>query len=67
MGGANEFILLLWSFFIIIFNFFFRLTEETQSFTQRKVKMQKKLEKYSKFQKYLDKVLEVAEEVCGEV
>ena len=25
--------------------------------------MQKKLEKYSKFQKYLDRVLEVAEEV----
>ena len=30
---------------------------------QKKTKMQKKLEKYSKFQKYLDRVLEVAEEV----
>jgi len=39
-----------------------KLIEETDILVQKKNKMQKKLERYSKFQKYLDKVLEVAEE-----
>lgn len=46
-----------------MFCLYFRLKEETHHFLQRKNKIQKKLEKYSMFQKYLDKVLEVAEEV----
>eukprot|EP00794_Sanderia_malayensis_P013932 gene13932-15384_t len=39
-----------------------RLHEEITVLTRRRDKMQKKLEKYSMYQKYLDKVLEVAEE-----
>ena len=47
--------------------FLFRLHEEITILSRRKDKMQKKLEKYSMYQKYLDKVLEVAEEVGSEL
>ena len=39
-----------------------RLAEDIEVLTKKKEKMQKKLEKYSTFQRYLDKVLEVSEE-----
>lgn len=39
-----------------------KLREEIHTLTEKKNKMQSKLEKYSKFHKYLDKVLEVAED-----
>jgi len=48
---------------VLLLFFIYRLIEETHLLMQRKVKMQKKLEKNLKFQRYLDKVLEVAEEV----
>ena len=41
----------------------FRLHEEITVLSKKKDKLQKKLDKFSMYQKYLDKVLEVAEEV----
>ena len=41
----------------------YRLHEEISVLSKKRDKIHKKLEKYSIYQKYLDKVLEVAEEV----